>query len=43
MYKNIAVKVVKYYFLVGMLVFVGSFALTLLGYTLGLDIRLPPQ
>ncbi len=43
MYKNIAVKIVKYYFIAGALVFVGSFTLTLIGYTLGMDLGLAPR
>jgi hypothetical protein len=43
MYKNIAVKVVKYYFIAGALVFISSFTLTLIGYTLGMDLGLSPQ
>lgn len=43
MYKNLAVKIAKYYFIAGILVFIGSFMLTLLGYTLGINLGLWPH
>jgi hypothetical protein len=43
MYKNIAVKVAKYYFMAGILVFISSFTLTLLGYILGINMGLSPH
>jgi hypothetical protein len=43
MYKKIAVKIAKYYFIAGVLVFIGSFMLTLLGYTLGVNPGLSPH
>jgi hypothetical protein len=43
MYKDIAVKFVKYYFIAGILVFLTSFTLTLIGLTLGINSGLSPQ
>ena len=40
MYKAFLIKAVKYNFRVGMLVFFGSFTLTILDYSLGLNIGL---
>ena len=43
MYKTLAIKLVKYNFRIGMLVFVVSFTLTILDYVLGLNLGLYPH
>jgi len=43
MYRNIAVKFAKYYFIARALVFLGSFTLTLIGYTLGINLGVSPN
>ena len=43
MFKTLAIKIVKYNFRVGMLVFFASFTLTILDYVLGLNLGLYPH
>lgn len=42
-YKSLAIKFVKYNFRIGMLIFLLSFAITILDFVLGLNLGLSPR